>query len=298
MPSRKKGSKVSSPVSVGLIQMSMQTDLSRNLKKAISRIEEAARAGAQIICLPELFKTLYFCQTEDHSLFSYAEEIKGESFKQLSPLAKRHKVVIVAPIFEKRAAGVYHNSALIIDADGTLAGFYRKMHIPDDPNFYEKFYFTPGDLGFRVFQTAYGKVSVLICWDQWFPEGARLAALAGAQILFYPTAIGWHDRDEEWKTIQREAWQTIQRSHAVANGVFVGSVNRVGREGKLNFWGHSFLAGPFGEILDSAHESEKTIIVDCHFSKIEETRQNWPFLRDRRIDSYSELNSRLIDIQI
>lgn len=298
MPSKKKGSKVSSSINVGLIQMSMQADINRNLKTAISKIEEAAKKGAQIICLPELFKSLYFCQTEDHSLFSYAEDIRGESFKQLSPLAKRHKAVIIAPIFEKRAAGVYHNSALVIDADGSLAGFYRKMHIPDDPNFYEKFYFTPGDLGFRVFQTAYGKVAVLICWDQWFPEGARLAALAGAQILFYPTAIGWHDRDEEWKIMQREAWQTIQRSHAVANGVFVGSVNRVGREGELNFWGHSFLSGPFGEIIDSASESDKTIIAECNLSKIEETRQNWPFLRDRRIDAYSELNSRLIDIQI
>jgi N-carbamoylputrescine amidase len=244
-----------------------------------------------------LFRSKYFCQSEDHRNFKLAETIPGPSSDALSDLARRRKIVIVASLFERRAAGLYHNTAVVIDADGSMVGKYRKMHIPDDPLYYEKFYFTPGDLGFPSFQTRYAKIAVLVCWDQWFPEGARLAALSGAQILFYPTAIGWIPKEPRAAArIQRNGWELIQRSHAVANGVFVASVNRVGREGKIKFWGHSFVAGPFGEIVAQAGgEREEVLIARCELGKIEETRQAWPFLRDRRIDAYGSLTARSLE---
>ncbi|HWH78576.1 MAG TPA: carbon-nitrogen hydrolase [Candidatus Binatus sp.] len=293
MPRKSK----SQQVKIGLVQMSCAQSPAANLSKAIERIEAAAKRGAQIICLQELFRSRYFCQSENHDNFKLAEHIPGPSSDALSELARRKRIVVVASLFEKRTAGVYHNTAVVIDADGSIAGIYRKMHIPDDPLYYEKFYFTPGDLGFPSFQTRYAKIGVLVCWDQWFPEGARLAALSGAQILVYPTAIGWIPREPpRVAQNQRQAWQLIQRSHAVANGVYVASVNRVGREGKINFWGHSFVAGPFGEIVAEASDKrEELLIAKCDLSKIEETRQNWPFLRDRRIDAYSPLLNRAID---
>ena len=268
-----------------------------NLKKAIARIGEAARNGAQIVCLQELFRSQYFCQTEDIALFKLAETIPGPTTDTLSKIARQKKIVIVASIFEKRAAGVYHNTAVIIDATGKPAGKYRKMHIPDDPLYYEKFYFTPGDLGFQTHNTKYGKVGALVCWDQWFPEAARLTDLSGSQFLCYPTAIGWlPDEKEEMNQAQHSAWETIQRAHAIANGVYVVVVNRVGREGKLNFWGQSFVADPFGRIIARASsDKEEVLVVDCDLDKIEETRQNWPFLRDRRIDFYAPLSSRFLD---
>jgi N-carbamoylputrescine amidase len=284
-------------VKLGLVQMSCGKDAAANLAKAIDRIEAAAKKGAKIICLQELFRSRYFCQSEDQRNFKLAEAIPGPSTDALSALARRKKIVIVASLFERRSAGVYHNSAVVIDADGTLAGKYRKMHIPDDPLYYEKFYFTPGDLGFPSFQTRYGKIAVLVCWDQWFPEGARLAALAGAQIIFYPTAIGWIPHEPRAVARrQRQAWQLIQRSHAVANGVYVASVNRVGREGKLEFWGNSFVAGPFGEIVAHAGGArEEILLANCDLAAIEATRQSWPFLRDRRIDAYGALLLRSLD---
>jgi N-carbamoylputrescine amidase len=268
-----------------------------NVKKAIARIREAAKKGAQIVCLQELFRSQYFCQTEDVALFKLAESIPGPTTDALSEVARQKQVVIVASIFEKRAAGVYHNTAVVIDATGKIAGKYRKMHIPDDPLYYEKFYFTPGDLGFQTHNTKYGKVGALVCWDQWFPEAARLTALSGSQFLFYPTAIGWlPDEDEEMNQAQHSAWETIQRAHAIANGVYVVVVNRVGREGKLNFWGQSFVADPFGRVIARASaDKEEVLVVDCDLGKIEETRQNWPFLRDRRIDFYMPLSSRFLD---
>src|SRR5215831_6142438 len=268
-----------------------------NLATALRRIRTAAKKGAQIICLQELFRSRYFCQSEDHRNFRLAETIPGPSTEALGKLAKDNKLVIVAPLFEKRSAGIYHNTAVIIDSDGTIAGKYRKMHIPDDPLYYEKFYFTPGDLGFPSFQTRYAKIGVLVCWDQWFPEAARLTALSGAQFLFYPTAIGWlPDEKEEINQAQHSAWETIQRAHAIANGVYVVVVNRVGCEGKLTFWGQSFVADPFGRIIARASATEEeTLIVDCDLSRIDETRQNWPFLRDRRIDSYDALAYRFLD---
>ena len=268
-----------------------------NLKKAIVRIEEAARDGAQIVCLQELFRSQYFCQSEDIALFKLAETIPGPTTDALSKVAHQKKVVIVASIFEERAAGVYHNTAVIIDATGKIVGKYRKMHIPDDPLYYEKFYFTPGDLGFQTHLTKYGKVGALVCWDQWFPEAARLTALSGSQFLFYPTAIGWlPDEEEEMNQAQHSAWETIQRAHAIANGVYVVVVNRVGQEGKLNFWGQSFVADPFGRIIAKASsDKEEVLVVDCDLDKIEETRQNWPFLRDRRIDAYGNLLYRYAD---
>ena len=284
-------------VKVGLIQMSCGPDPAGNLKKAITRIGEAAKKGAQIVCLQELFRSQYFCQTEDIALFKLAESIPGPTTEALSKVAKKHKVVILASLFEKRAAGVYHNTAVIIDEHGKIAGKYRKMHIPDDPLYYEKFYFTPGDLGFQTHDTKFGKVGALVCWDQWFPEAARLTALSGAELICYPTAIGWlPDEDEEMNLAQHSAWETIQRSHAIANGVYVVVVNRVGREGKLNFWGQSFVADPFGRIIAKASsDQEEVLVVECDLDKIEETRQNWPFLRDRRIDFYAPLSSRMID---
>ena len=277
--------------------MSCDPQPAANLKKAIVRVGEAAKKGAQIVCLQELFRSQYFCQTEDIELFKLAETIPGPSTEVLSKVARQKKVVIIASLFEKRAAGVYHNTAVIIDANGKLAGTYRKMHIPDDPLYYEKFYFTPGDLGFRTHNTKYGKVGTLVCWDQWFPEAARLTALSGAQFLFYPTAIGWLPNEhEEVNQAQHTAWETIQRAHAIANGLYVCVVNRVGREGKLNFWGQSFVADPFGRIIAKASaDQEKVLVVECDLEKIDETRQNWPFLRDRRIDSYGGLAQRLLE---
>lgn len=284
-------------VKVGLVQMSCDPKPAANLKKAIARIAEAAKQGAQIICLQELFRSQYFCQTEDIELFKLAEAIPGPTTEVLGKVARQHKVVILASLFEKRAAGVYHNTAVMIGTNGKIAGKYRKMHIPDDPLYYEKFYFTPGDLGFKTHDTKYGKVGALVCWDQWFPEAARLTALSGAEFILYPTAIGWlPDENEEMNLAQHSAWETIQRAHAIANGVYVVVVNRVGREGKLNFWGQSFVADPFGRIIAKASaDKEEILVVDCDLSKIEETRQNWPFLRDRRIDFYAPLSSRYLE---
>lgn len=283
-------------VKIGIIQMTADKNPALNHAKALLKIGQAARRGAKIICLQELYRTLYFCQKEEHKYFDYAEAAEGPSIQDLARLAGKLKIVLIVPFFERRAAGVYHNSAAVIDADGSVLGLYRKMHIPDDPNFYEKFYFSPGDLGFKVFKTRYGRISVLICWDQWYPEGARIAALQGAQILFYPTAIGWHDADKKAALDQKKAWETIQRSHAIANGVFVAAPNRVGREGKLNFWGRSFISGPFGNVLAQAGEKkEEILIADCDLGQIEKVRQHWPFLRDRRIDAYSPILSRFID---
>lgn len=282
-------------VRIALVQMSCSADPAENLKKASARIREAAKKGAQIVCLQELFRTPYFCQTESAAHFDLAEPIPGPTTDALSKVARANKVVIVASLFEKRAKGVYHNTAAVIDADGKFLGKYRKMHIPDDPGFYEKYYFVPGDLGFQVFETKFAKIGVLICWDQWFPEGARLAALAGADILVYPTAIGWTPADPKEAARYRDAWTTIQRSHAVANGVFVAAINRVGREGELKFWGHSFVAAPFGEIIAQAGESETILTADLDLSKIEQTRREWPFLRDRRIDAYPPILSRVLE---
>ncbi|HEY6122011.1 MAG TPA: carbon-nitrogen hydrolase [Pyrinomonadaceae bacterium] len=293
MPKKEK----TNSTKVGLIQMSCVVEPKRNLKKALGMIEQASSEGAKIVCLQELFRSQYFCQTEDIALFKLAESIPGPTTNELSKVARKNKIVVIASLFEKRAAGVYHNTAVIINADGKIAGKYRKMHIPDDPLYYEKFYFTPGDLGFNTHETRYGKVGALVCWDQWFPEAARLTALTGAQILFYPTAIGWlPNEEEEMNLAQHSAWETIQRSHAIANGVYVVVVNRVGREGGLTFWGQSFVSDPFGRIIKRASaDQEEVIIVDCDLDKIDETRQNWPFLRDRRIDFYTPLSARFLD---
>jgi len=289
--------KAKEQVAVGLIQMRTGEDPGTNLAKAVARIGAAAGKGAQIVCLQELFRSRYFPQTEDAEKFKLAEPVPSPATETLSRLARAKKVVIIASIFEKRSAGIYHNTAVVIDADGSILGKYRKMHIPDDPCYYEKFYFTPGDLGFPAFQTRYAKVGVLVCWDQWFPEAARLTALAGAEILFYPTAIGWLPTEpRSTARVQRSAWELIQRGHAVANGVYVAVVNRVGREGKLKFWGSSFVAGPFGEIIAHAGgEKEEILVARCDLKKIDETRQNWPFLRDRRIDAYGPLTARFLD---
>jgi len=270
MPLRKKQNRVT----LGLVQMSAGDNLDANLAKAVARIEAAAKKGARIICLQELFRSRYFCQSENHANFKLAETIPGPTTETLGELARENEIVIVASLFEKRSAGVYHNTAVVIDADGRIAGKYRKMHIPDDPLYYEKFYFTPGDLGFPSFDTRYARVAALVCWDQWFPEGARLAALGGAEILFYPTAIGWIPNEPRAVAQnQRAAWQLIQQSHAVANGVFVASVNRVGREGKIKFWGQSFVAGPFGEIVARAGgDREEILLARCDLGKIEQTR--------------------------
>ena len=293
MPKKAK----SSTVAIGLVQMSCDLKAEANLRKAVALIGDSAKKGAQIVCLQELFRSQYFCQTEDIELFKLAETIPGPSTEALSKVARQKKVVIVASLFEKRTAGIYHNTAVIIDADGQIVGKYRKMHIPDDPLYYEKFYFTPGDLGFQTHNTKFGKVGALVCWDQWFPEAARLTALSGAQFLFYPTSIGWlPDEKDEMNQAQHSAWETIQRAHAIANGVYVVVVNRVGREGKLTFWGQSFVADPFGRIIAKASaDEEQVLIVDCDLNKIEETRQNWPFLRDRRIDFYAPLSSRFLE---
>ena len=288
--------------SVGLVQMACSPEPDRNLANAAARVEEAAGRGAQIICLPELFRTQYFCQKEDPDLFNLAETIPGPSTEALAEAARRQQVVVVVPVFERRAPGIYHNSAVVIDANGKLAGLYRKMHIPDDPLYYEKFYFTPGDLGFRAFDTHYGRIAVLICWDQWYPEGARLAALSGAVVLFYPTAIGWHPKEKESSGYeQREAWRTIQASHAIANGVYVGAVNRVGHEtpaggAGIEFWGTSFITDPLGvDLAVASADQEETLIAQVDLARLEDVRRNWPFLRDRRVDAYAGITHRYLD---
>jgi N-carbamoylputrescine amidase len=294
----------STEIKLGLIQTDVSANPDANLKKTIALIERAAKAGAKIICTQELFRSQYFCQTEDHKNFLLAEKIPGPSTDAFQKLAKKYKVVIVASLFEKRASGVYHNTAAIIDADGSLLGIYRKMHIPDDPLFYEKFYFTPGDLGFKAWQTKYAKIGVLICWDQWYPEAARLTAMQGAEILFYPTAIGWHPSEKaKYGIKQHSAWETIQRSHAVANGCYVASVNRIGHEilagvggDGLEFWGQSFIAGTSGEIIaKAASDKEEILIAPVDLTNVDVTRTHWPFLRDRRIDAYGDLTKRLSD---
>jgi N-carbamoylputrescine amidase len=284
-------------VSVGLVQMTCSSSKEKNVQKALDRIAEAATAGANIVCLQELFHGLYPCQSEDHARFDEAEPIPGPTTEALSAAAKKHGVTIVSSLFERRAAGLYHNTAVIFDADGQTAGIYRKMHIPDDPNYYEKFYFTPGDLGFKAFDTRFGRVGPLVCWDQWYPEAARLTALRGAQILFYPTAIGWlHAEKAEYGTSQHAAWETMMRSHAIANGVFVVAVNRVGKEEGIEFWGASFVADPNGNILARAsHDREETMVVECDLDRIDVVRTHWPFLRDRRIDAYDDLTRRYVD---
>jgi N-carbamoylputrescine amidase len=294
--------------SVGLVQMSATSDPEKNLLRAMDYVRNAVKSGAQIVCLPELFQTQYFCQREDPALFDLAESIPGPVTLKLSALAKELKIVLVASLFEKRAAGIYHNTAVTFDANGDLRGIYRKMHIPDDPLYYEKYYFTPGDLGFRAFDTNVGRVGTLVCWDQWYPEGARLTALQGAHLIFYPTAIGWHPSEKaEFGVAQHDAWRTIQRAHAIANGVYVAVVNRVGFETGdvrgnaapgpgLEFWGGSFLCDPFGRVIaEASHDKEEILVGEVDLKILEDIRRNWPFLRDRRIDSYAPITSRLID---
>jgi N-carbamoylputrescine amidase len=287
----------SDSVTVALVQARGMADPAANLSAAVERIGEAARQGAQIVCLQELFRSQYFCQTEDARLFDLAEPIPGPSSDALCRAAAANGVAVIGSLFERRAAGLFHNTAIVIDAEGSLRGKYRKMHIPDDPLYYEKFYFTPGDLGFQSFAVRGARVGALVCWDQWFPEAARLTALAGAQIVFYPTAIGWHPKEKiEFGAAQHEAWELIQRGHAVANGVFVAVTNRVGREGDLEFWGASFVADPFGRVLARAsHDREEILVVRCDLGLIEVTRRNWPFLRDRRVDAYDGLLQRFRD---
>jgi N-carbamoylputrescine amidase len=286
---------------LGLIQMSCGPGVDDNLQKALTLIGQAAQGGAQIICLQELFRSQYFCQKQDATIFDLAEPIPGPSTEALAAAARQHQVVIVGSLFERRDAGVYHNTAVVLDADGSLLGTYRKMHIPDDPLYFEKYYFTPGDQGYRCFDTRYGRIGVLVCWDQWYPEGARLTALQGAKVLFYPTAIGWHPAEKaQYGSAQRDAWRTIQRAHAIANGVYVAAVNRVGHEGPseggLEFWGSSFVSDPFGVVLSEASNNKEEILVaECDLDHLENVRRNWPFLRDRRIDSYGQIVNRLID---
>jgi N-carbamoylputrescine amidase len=293
---------------VGLVQMASSPDPEDNLRRASERVAEAAERGAQVVCLPELFRTQYFCQREDASLFDLAEPVPGPTTERLAQVARAQHVVVMVSVFEKRAPGVYHNSVAVVNANGVLEGIYRKMHIPDDPLYYEKYYFTPGDLGYKAFDTEFGRVGTLICWDQWYPEGARLTALQGATTLFYPTAIGWHPAEkQEFGQAQHDAWRTIQRAHAIANGVYVAVVNRVGHEtgnvmGKevpgagLEFWGGSFLCDPFGQVLAEAScDREEILIGEVDLKRLEDVRRNWPFLRDRRIDSYTPITSRLLD---
>src|SRR5436190_2877474 len=305
----KNGRSSSSIVNVALTQMRCSADVKANRAKQIRLVEQAAKQGAKIICTQELFASQYFCQVEDHRFFKLAETIPGPSTDALCKIAKKHKAVIIASLFEKRATGLYHNTAAIIDADGSILGIYRKMHIPDDPLYYEKFYFTPGDTGFRAWKTRYAKIGVLICWDQWYPEGARLTALQGAEILFYPTAIGWHPREREmYGVAQHESWELIQRSHAVANGCYVCAPNRVGVEKIRNqeggyvsddgiqFWGQSFVCAPNGQILKRASiDKEQVLVVPCDLGQVEFSRTHWPFLRDRRIDAYGDLTKRFVD---
>ncbi len=286
---------------VGLVQMRMTADPAANLATAVARVNQAAARGAGIVCLPELFRTLYLAQREDHDLFNLAEPVPGPSTEALGKLARDLGIVVIAPLFERRAAGLYHNTAAVIDADGEVKGIYRKMHIPDDPAYYEKFYFTPGDLGFRAFDTKAGRIGTLVCWDQWYPEGARLTALQGANLLFYPTAIGWHPAEKvTYGAQQLDAWRTIQRGHAIANGCWVAAVNRVGLERPdgagqgLEFWGHSFVCDPFGVVVAEAAEEEALLIADVDLARVEEVRRNWPFLRDRRVDAYGGINARYL----
>ncbi len=288
-------------VTIGLLQRCCSSDPAANLELTLNQARQAARQGARIICTPELFRTHYFCQSEDHSYFQWAEPIPGPTTEKCQALARDEAVVLIVSLFERRAPGIYHNSAAIIDADGSLLGIYRKMHIPDDPLYYEKFYFTPGDLGFRAWQTRYAKIGVMICWDQWFPEAARLTALHGATILFYPTAIGWHPREKaQHGALQQSAWETMQRSHAVANGCFVAAINRAGLEQPvggdgIEFWGQSFVAGVSGEILAKACAGqEETLVVPLDLAQVETARTQWPFLRDRRIDAYQDLTRRFL----
>ncbi len=299
----------SAVVKVGLTQFACVESPEINRAKQMDLIERAAGQGAQVVCTQELFTSLYFCQGEDHRFFDYAETIPGPSTQAMQALAKKHGIVIVGSLFERRAQGLYHNTAVVIDADGSLMGVYRKMHIPDDPHYYEKFYFTPGDTGFRVWETKFGKIGVLVCWDQWFPEGARLTALQGAQILFYPTAIGWHPAEKtEFGAAQHDSWEVMQRSHGIANGCFVAAANRIGLEHVLDpqakpyseagieFWGQSFVSAPDGRVLSRAStDREEVMVVDCDLSRVEFSRTHWPFLRDRRIDAYGQLVQRFID---
>ena len=293
---------------VGLVQMYCTPTPEDNMERAITHVREAAKQGAQVICLPELFQTQYFCQREEAALFDLAEPIPGPSTERLGKVARELGVAVIASLFEKRAAGVYHNTAAILDTDGKLLGKYRKMHIPDDPLYYEKYYFTPGDLGYQAFDTKPGRIGTLVCWDQWYPEGARLTALKGANVLFYPTAIGWHPAEKsEFGQAQHDAWRTIQRSHAIANGVYVGVVNRVGHENGnvrgnsapgvgLEFWGGSFLCDPFGVVIaEASHDKEEILIGEVDLGRLEDVRRNWPFLRDRRIDTYGKITDRLSD---
>ncbi len=302
---------------IALIQMACSADTAVNLDRAADKVREAARMGANVVCLPELFRAQYFCQREEHVLFDLAESVPGPSTERLAAVAREEKIVLIASLFERRAAGLYHNTVAVLESDGSLAGTYRKMHIPDDPLYYEKFYFTPGDLGFKAMTTSQGKIGTLICWDQWYPEGARITALQGANTLFFPTAIGWHPSEKaEYGAPQYDAWQTMQRAHAIANGVFVGAVNRVGFEhgdvvhagpngpidvkgpqgAGLEFWGGSFIADPFGRILAQAsHDKEEILVAEIDLKLIEDTRRNWPFLRDRRIDAYQGITSRFLD---
>ncbi len=289
--------------SIGLVQMACSSDPGENLEKAEAKVEEAASAGARVVCLPELFRSRYFCQREDPALFDLAEPVPGPTTERLGRAARRLGVAVIAPVFERRAPGLYHNSAAVLGEDGGIAGLYRKMHIPDDPAYYEKFYFTPGDLGFPAFATRAAKVAALICWDQWYPEGARLAALAGASVLFYPTAIGWHPHEKaEHGETQREAWRTVQRGHAVANGLYVAAVNRVGHEDSegggagIEFWGSSFVADPQGIVVaEASSDREEVLLASIDPGRIEDVRRNWPFLRDRRIDAYSGITHRFLD---
>jgi N-carbamoylputrescine amidase len=287
---------------VGLVQMAMSSDPAANVERAVAGVRDAAKAGAQVVCLPELYRSPYFCQREDAALFDLAETVPGPSTEAFARVAREAGVAVVVPIFEKRATGLYHNTAAVIDATGELLGLYRKMHIPDDPAFYEKYYFTPGDLGFRAFDTKAGRIGTLICWDQWYPEGARLTALKGAAVLFYPTAIGWHPHEKEhYGASQREAWRTIQRSHAIANGVYVAVVNRVGHERPpeggpgLEFWGSSFVCDPFGVVVAEASQDEQVLVAEVDLARMEDVRRNWPFLRDRRIDAYGGIERRFLD---
>jgi len=288
---------------IGLVQMSVSAHVDQNIKKAIDRIGLAAQKGAEIICLPELFSSRYFCQSEDPAYFDLAEPIPGPTTKIFSAVAKKHRVTLIVPIFERRASGVYHNSAAIIDADGSLIGLYRKMHIPDDPAYYEKYYFSPGDLGFQAFNTTYGRIGTLICWDQWYPEGARITTLLGASTLFFPTAIGWHPNEKAaLGAAQRDAWQTVQRGHAIANGTYVAAVNRIGLEktstnaSGIEFWGSSFIADPQGVILAEASvDKEELLIAEVDLKHQEDILRNWPFLRDRRIDAYSGMTQRFLE---
>ena len=289
--------KIDSPVLIAAIQMACSDDTTQNIENTIQAIRAAASAGAGLICLQELFSSVYFCQSEDHDRFRLAESIDGPTIGKIAAVAKELNVVVIAGFFERRAPGLFHNSAAIIETDGSIAGIYRKMHIPDDPFFYEKFYFTPGDLGFQSFDTSVGKIGVCICWDQWFPEAARLTALAGAEILVYPTAIGWQETEKDtFGPSQLSAWQTMMRSHAIANGVFVVAPNRVGIESNIEFWGNSFICDPYGNLMSSAGDSEPaTVMAECDLGLIETARTHWPFLRDRRIDAYQGLNQRMID---